>query len=618
MVAVIATLWSLAHRYFGFARDGELYAFQALAKIQPGLNNDVYLANTSQEKYTIFSSIYAAVIRPLGLLHAELLLFAICLFVFTAAAGMTVRKLQDTDAGWLAAAFVAVGSGQYGSYGVFSYLETYLSARSMAQALIGLALAFFVYGRRRSAFVIAISALLVHPIMALPGVLLILCLSLPLRHAAAGAFAGVFAAALLAWSATSTGVGAHYLPVMDAAWLEVVTQRSQFLFLQYWRPGDWELAVRPFACLTLAALATDNPRLQSLAKMSMLVGLAGLAVAAIASCIGPVALLLQGQAWRWMWVTDFISVALVAPTALNMWKDPKGGALCAVLLISGWMWGDAGVDYLAFIDASLLLWLIRPRITPRIGVILKWTAGAVLVVAAIWILANFWTYATNPSAEAGRAPGFSARARELFGLGLASSLFMTILYFWISRSRSRLIAVGGLLTALTAMIVILPSSLRQARLGTPTEIAEFSDWRSRIPVDSNVLLVPMRNTAAFVWLTLNRPNYTSVDQSSGVVFSRETAMEIRRRSEVLLPLGPPNWRLKDLIDAKAKTAEQEPPKPIPLTATALSSVCSDPQLGFVVAKENLDFEPVTHHHVGLWNNWNLYDCRIVRAKSPQI
>lgn len=614
---MIVTLWSLAHRYFGFARDGELYAFQALAKIQPGLNSDVYLANTSQEKYTIFSSLYSAFIRPLGLLHAELLLFSICLLIFAGAAGLLVRKLQDVDAAWLATGFVAISSGQYGSYGVFSYMETYLSARSMAQALIAVAVTCFVYGRRRTAMAIALCAMLVHPIMALPGVLLILCLWLPIRFAISGAIAGIVAALLLALIAVSTSSGAHHLTVMDAEWLEVVTQRSQFLFMQYWRPSDWELTARPFVCLTLAALVTDNLRLRSLAYVSMLIGIVGLTVAVIASCIGPVALLMQGQAWRWVWITDFMSVALVAPTALQMWKDPRVGPLCSVLLVSGWVWGDAGVDNMVFVDASLGLWLIRTRLTLRMGYILKWTAIAVLMVAVIWIGANFWTYVTNPSADGGRNPGFAARARELFGLGLASSLIATACYFFISRVRSPYLSIGFLIFALGALALVLPTSQRQGRVGTPTEIAEFSDWRSQIPTSSNVLQVPLANTAAFVWLTLNRPNYSSVDQSSGVVFSRETAMEIRRRSDVLLPLGRPNWRLKDLIDAKAKDPAQEPPKPIPLTPEALISVCSDPQLGFVIAKEDLDFERVTHHHVGLWNDWNLYDCEKVRLKSPR-
>jgi hypothetical protein len=56
---------------------------------------------------------------------------------------------------------------------------------------------------------------------------------------------------------------------------------------------------------------------------------------------------------------------------------------------------------------------------------------------------------------------------------------------------------------------------------------------------------------------------------------------------------------------------------LPLTAQSLVSVCSDPQLGFVTAKENVGFDPIIHTHSGAWKDWNLYDCRHVRSLEPQ-
>jgi len=44
--------------------------------------------------------------------------------------------------------------------------------------------------------------------------------------------------------------------------------------------------------------------------------------------------------------------------------------------------------------------------------------------------------------------------------------------------------------------------------------------------------------------------------------------------------------------------------------------CTDPQLGFVIAKENVGFDPMVHTHSGPWKNWNLYDCRTVRLQAP--
>jgi len=109
----------------------------------------------------------------------------------------------------------------------------------------------------------------------------------------------------------------------------------------------------------------------------------------------------------------------------------------------------------------------------------------------------------------------------------------------------------------------------------------------------------------------------SVDQSSGVVFSRATALEIHRRSDVLLPATDPDWKIFTRIaeDAAGKHKPDQPPRP--LTKKALISICRDPALGFVIAKESLGFEPLRHTHRGNWKDWNLYDCNNVRLGAPQ-
>ncbi len=114
---------------------------------------------------------------------------------------------------------------------------------------------------------------------------------------------------------------------MDPDWLEVVHERSQFLFLKYWTGPDWEVAARPLVCLTLSALAIADARARKLSVAAMLVGTSGLAVAFIAGTIGPVPILLQGQAWRWMWVTSFVSILLLAPTLKSVWRDGRCGVL---------------------------------------------------------------------------------------------------------------------------------------------------------------------------------------------------------------------------------------------------------------------------------------------------
>jgi hypothetical protein len=129
------------------------------------------------------------------------------------------------------------------------------------------------------------------------------------------------------------------------------------------------------------------------------------------------------------------------------------------------------------------------------------------------------------------------------------------------------------------------------------------------------LVVPVRNSAAFAWFTLERPSYLTVDQSAGVVFSRTTALEVRRRSQVLLPLMDPDWRLLSNMSQVHGGSGGSFTSVRPLTRERLTSVCGDPELNFVVAEDNIGFEPLRHARAG-GHDWYLYDCRIVNDATP--
>ncbi len=58
----LVLLWSLTHRYAGLSGDAELYAFQAMARLHSNLATDLYLQFGSQDHYTLFSPLYAAMI----------------------------------------------------------------------------------------------------------------------------------------------------------------------------------------------------------------------------------------------------------------------------------------------------------------------------------------------------------------------------------------------------------------------------------------------------------------------------------------------------------------------------------------------------------------------------
>jgi hypothetical protein len=615
LVLLLIALWAITHRYKGLTGDAELYALQALSRIHPNLATDLYLQNVSQDRFTIFSPLYALCIGSLGLQNAALALTVLVTAWFLVAAWSLARNLSNGDAAFLAVVSLIVTVGEYGAYSVFRYSEDWLTARSLAEALVVTALACHFRGAKRLGLVIAAVALTVHPIMALPGILVLICLWLPLRVSAIGAGVGILTALGIAGTAHIDPKASGLFTVVDADWLDVVRERSQFLFLQMWTTGDWKVNARPFICLTLTAVAMGDVRIRKLCMASMLVGFAGLTVAFIAGLIGPSAILLQGQAWRWVWLTCFVSVLLIAPTVLKVWRDEKCGPVCAVLLVAGWTFSV--IDSVACVSLALMLWLLRERISERSAQYLRWAAAALGLIVATWAVATSWNLALTPSPESGRETLSIARLRNIMGLGVSAVVLVGLLFHWIRATRSVLVLTIVSTALAVGATLMLPGSFKKiGKEGTVAEISEFADWRATIPSTATVWVIPMYNSATFAWFTLERPSYLSVDQSAGVVFSRATALEVKRRSQVLLPMQDPDWRILSKRNKAVSGKSQAMSSERSLTRERLISVCSDPALGFVVAKEIVGFDPLRHTHAGDWKNWNLYDCRHVRSLVP--
>ena len=497
----------------------------------------------------------------------------------------------------------------YGAYGIFEISSNYLTARSLAEALVVVSLALFYSRRRWKAAAFIVIAMFVHPLMALPGLLLLACVSLPPRFAAASCAIGVATVALLAQAATHQMPTTRLLVLMDPAWLEVVRERSLFLFLRYWRLSDWQVQVRPFLCLALTFACIPDSRVKKMCAAAAIVGLSGFLVAAVSDTDAPLALLVQGQAWRWCWVTSLATVTMLVPTALKLWRDGGCSSLSAVLLVSAWIFPP--VDSTLLSAAALLIWLLRSQISTNRMPLLKFAAYLLIGVIGAWTLANLRLVALNskdPSAM-GRVIDWLRGAFSLHALGV--SLFGLIVYGLFKR---RAAAWPELIAGAILAIAVVPSALEPANgFAAVRDRDQVADWRAAIPQSSSVLLVPAHKLAAFQWFTLERPSYLTQSQSAGVVFSALTAAEVRRRGENLAVLWPPDWKITSQIETTAR-GDRQPKEVAPaLTVEKLQKVCTDQQLGFVVAKEALGFGAMLETHRGAWKDWNLYDCRRVRA-----
>jgi hypothetical protein len=609
------TLWLALHGYHGITGDGQIYAFQAFARLHTQLAADLYLQNASQDQFTLFSPVYAWCVGLLGLENAARLLTLVFSAWFLAASWSFASAVVGRDTAWLTVAFLLIIAGDFGGSGVFRILDPFLTARLPAEALIITALACHVRERKVIGLLLALGALFVHPLMALAGLLLLACLWLPVRAGAVGAIGGVAATLAIALVAGNWTAAPAVLPVMDAPWLTVVRERSQFLFLQLWSIHDWDINVQPFMSLAFTAIAVTDDRIRRLCAAAALVGTAGLAVAFLGSLIGPVAILVQGQAWRWVWVTVFIGAALVPITVRQVWRDDKCGRLCALLLVSAWIL-PAG-DRTVCVALALVLWLNRPHISSRPAAYCRWAAGALGVGIVVWALVKSWLIVQPSPASSGHASASALLEQNMPALRILAVLLAALVLKGLHSGSTmrKSVLISTMLIILT--ICTLPAAFKQSRtLAAAADRREFADWQNAIPPAGTVLVAPMRDVGAFVWFTLERPNYLAMDQSSGVVFSRETALEVRRRSENLLPLRDPDWKILTSLRAQSGSERKNEARIRPLTPDRLAQVCTDPQLGFVIAREQVGFDPLRHEHAGAWKDWNLYDCSKVRSVRP--
>src|SRR6185312_955978 len=175
--------WMLQDPYDGLIHDGVLYAFSALARLHPGsLGHDVMLTLGTQDRFTVFSPIAAAVFNVFGLEHGAALLTCVMFAAFIACCWLLARRVMSVELAVLALGLIIVLPSEYGSGYLFAYVEPFMTPRPAAEAMVLAAIAAALGGRYTFCAVCMLGALLVHAIMATAGVAFLIVMYLGLRR----------------------------------------------------------------------------------------------------------------------------------------------------------------------------------------------------------------------------------------------------------------------------------------------------------------------------------------------------------------------------------------------------------------------------------------------------
>ncbi|MFI4890839.1 MAG: hypothetical protein ACHQIL_09935 [Steroidobacterales bacterium] len=525
---VVATLlllcvltWALSHPYRGLFHDAGLYTLQAMAHLHPGtLAHDVFLRFGSQDALTIFSPVYGAAIELLGVEPAAAVLTLCFQLAVFAAAWLLASSVMPGRMALLGVAVLVAVPGYYGAFRVFTCVEPFLTPRMLAEALVLAGLAAMLRERRLLALALIVLASLVHPIIAAAGVAALLCFYVALPYPRAAVASAVIA----------LGVAAVALPRMDAVWLQLVSDRSPYLFLRNWQLEDWTRCGVVLATLIAGIDAAIDPRVRQLCRAALITMLGGLALTWVACDELHLVLAIQLQPWRCQWLGTAVSTVLLPTIVVRSWQSGLPGRTRSALLLAAWLFASNEFA----LQVLVLLGVTSAGVGRLAPARARWVFHAaclLLAVAAAWRLASDLQFTEAYYLEP-RVPLWVRRAMSLVHDGSVPAAIAAGVA-WLGTVRCARFAWIVLVVLAGAVCVSLAPVTWQAwsiREFSAQRVAQYAPLRAALPADAEVLLP---ESPLATWLLLDRPSYLSVIQTSGLVFSRAAAIEFQRRAAAL-------------------------------------------------------------------------------------
>lgn len=534
LVAVAALLFVWTRPYTGIRHDGVLYAAQALRHLDPGIfNGDIFFRYGSQDSFSAFGRMYAAAVAAVGFSWASLLGVAVAQICFFLAVALVVWRAVPLESRALACLLVAATGGAYGSVSntqvpVLHYAEPFLTGRSYAEILVVCGVALMLQQRLLAATVICAMAAVMHPLMALPG--LLLCWLLAIRKHRA--WLGLLVLAVPALWLAKAGVAPFDKALMfyDPEWRELVDKHN-YVFMTAWPLASWLALAADLVLLVALAFHEKEPRLAVLLKALIAVFLLCVGTSLLGADVLSNVLITSLQLWRVQWICHLAALMFLAPELLRALRGTRLEQLAAVSLIYAILFQDLITGSAAMFLGLLLLYVGAPR-RWQISPFTLWLSMSCLAIASGY---NWWRqtttvlrlreYLAGTQVELGGIVLAYLQQAPMGPLILALAIISIILL-----ARRSAIAVCMVLTVL-AVITLTNWDNRPAITklveSTPTQGPYvFSKF---VPADAEVY---WQDDALAPWLLMHRRSYASGVQAGGFVFNRGTAIELKRRQDV--------------------------------------------------------------------------------------
>lgn len=534
--------WLVRYPYYGIEHDAVIYALLVARQLDPtAYASELFFVFGSQDSFSLFSPLFGWLVSAFGLDLASRSLVLVGGAAWVAAClalGMTALRRH-----WLAffACFLLASShlNYSPNYSTFYVYEHFATARSLAFPLAIFAVAAAISSRNALSLAFGVLATLFHPLLGIWALLLWLCSKLPDRLVVSGLVL-VFLVVMLGpyWSSWER------LQLMDPDWARLVRASSRDVFVGEW--GEFRLTPVLFwlGLLWLGARHGET-RMRPWYQVMTLIAAWAILISQLCSLYWPVSLVIQAQPWRALWLAEVLGVVALADLMRAAWIFRRTLFWMAIGFAIG-LWSiDAWQTPWPF--AALLVASWRPL--KQSGVrFLDWIERhrkQACAAASIFLLALLPGYWLSLEIDGDALPvvwGEDFDALRGFLLAGGDGVFFLLLAWILGFSRwalaPGLVAIPAIALATSQWDgrTSLAKQVESKYLSTGTEPVWVESLRRAGYRKGDVVAWARHDLD--VWLLLRTAYYAGVGdgnsaarQAVGMVFSRDRAIEARRRLE---------------------------------------------------------------------------------------
>ena len=535
---------ALGNPYAGIVHDARLYALQALSHIHPErYAQDLFILFNSQDRFTIFSPVYAFFIKFGGLSAGSYILYMASKGLFFTGLLLFFRALCKNKA--IAFAAAAIVSVHDIHYIFFDVNEPFLTPRLVSMGWGLFAFRAVLKKEVLPVFIFLLLAILFHPVMAL-GVGMVIGLVWIYQEEWYPLFLSgsvlIVCFVLIIVFQPDFFRQLNIFASFDPEWRAVVFDRASYLFPGEWPQNDWLLILSSTAITVLGYHWCSVDQKQFLAATLTTIGIT-LFLTSLFTYLTPFVFPIQIQPWRATWILRILTPLIGLQLVCFLWEKihfryKVAAIILGVITFTG---GCARPDD--------YLWLI-------------------LILSLVYLPAKY-TYPLTCMMQALILTGL------LFAL-VGIPLFVDLIYdlpqynpLYLSYGVQSIVSVFGhffpviLFFGFVSLYIVLPNKAfiwgclfflfflfvpgtnpnidynlpdnpsRHWYIYQVSNIHQENDSEKGI-VPPGSLLIPVDGiSASDIWFKLNSSCYWSWTQGAAVIFNRELAMAYRNREQEL-------------------------------------------------------------------------------------